>query len=657
MFYKLIAPAHRFISQKRWLGIGERFFVALFLVLTGLCAVGVSVAGSGARPIHPYIVIPHEVKPDAMHPEKIELLNREEQEILRKRTEEESHSSFYAKYDFMGRRKTPEEIRSYYSLNADRLFSEIINSPTSLSNSYINDMPDGIFLAHINGLYHESKDEIFGSHDIVLPDPFNPKNTKKVALLRKEYISYINHKVETRLRERISKFSELDIKPLLDFAEERGEFYSVREKISFRIIEDWFDSLEQKKENVSKKFPFLDYYKSIEWNTNKDIFETINSLNELSDPHELKYIHSAFSDYIKKSKSLNRLDLAQSEKWHFKVRNVDEIWRTLKIFEQPTLGNEPSLVYFLDRAVASSPIKEMSKAWNEKPRNDTRTLTLDHADTNLFLSEFSDKTVLLVGHIVGDSFVQERGKGLPALKINIPHLLKSAQEHNVLLIPIGCNSADAGVPFGFTKPISSHEVAKLLAKIPNHTSTIGEIIASFVSIGTVAVDANGIAQYLDVIIYKPNPDFNLSNQEPSIYIRIPIRPNMLSNQNSATFSSYLGRWSEENRPVLDKGVFGWWRTNYRLHPVLTLFFSGLLFNLIAFGFKWLRDNWIKRKNLVTKKERVVVSSIHIIGLSFIVFSILRLLFYIWEFVLIIGILLIIIVFFNFLLNLKPKDEL
>lgn len=339
-----------------------------------------------------------------------------------------------------------------------------------------------------------------------------------------------------------------------------------------------------------------------------------------SDAHEQRYARDAFIDYVSKNPRLSHLGL---ERWRYRAKDIHHLWSIVERLEAPLPGGEPEIVFFLDRAIATSPIAEMSKAWTEKKRAKPRLLA--HQDIELLLSEFRGRTLILIGHIDGRQFVQEVGSGRAALRLDIPTLIDKAQRKGVFVVPIGCNSAEAGAHFGFTRPIHSNEVASLLRELPHDRISLGDLLAAFNVIGPISLDAGKLNEYLEVTVHKLISD---SREEPIVVARIP--PLSTQSNISAQFHVYQRAWEAENRPFLDSGPLAIWRFWYRTSPIFTLFASGLSIVAAAVGWKWLRMRLIRRKNLITYIESYAIEATAATGVIFLLSAGARFIFPGWE---------------------------
>jgi hypothetical protein len=402
---------------------------------------------------------------------------------------------------------------------------------------------------------------------------------------------------------------------LVEFARSNGAKETEPTKLSTTVVDRWFKSVQAEQKALSLAFPLRDAPGS-----KNDPRRSLAGITDIiaigSDSHEHQYARAAFNDYVAANPRLSRLGL---ERWSFRANDIHQLWGVLKRLEAPLPGGEPEVVFFLDRAVATAPIAEMSKAWKDKSRAEPRLLT--HEDIDLFLSEFTGRTLVLVGHIERRQFVQERGAGRPPLKMDIPTLIESAARKEVFLVPIGCNSAKEGAYFGFTRPILSNEVADLLRSIPSGQLSVGELLAAFNVIGSISVDAENFSQYLEITVHKAGIEGDKSYQAPVMVARIP---SATSGTNiPAAFSAYQSEWEAVHRPLLDRGMLAIWRVWYRDSPILTLFLSGLIIVWASMGWDWLRSKVIRRRNLISRRERNVITTAVVTGAMFIAAAALR----------------------------------
>ncbi|MDD2049359.1 hypothetical protein [Pseudomonas putida] len=422
---------------------------------------------------------------------------------------------------------------------------------------------------------------------------------------KQKYIEFI----ESSINEQTKKFV-LDLKPgaaelLLEFAHEKGIQEQDPSKLNTDIVRQWRSALDKELKELSDKFPLHDESRP---ELRKTILQMTSDHSLLSNAHENEYAKNALYDYLKTS----HLSKYGIENWEFRAKHYEALWEVLHRLDDPIPGGEPELVFFLDSALARSSIVNMSAAWAERGHLEPRLLS--HEDINRFLSEFSGKTLILVGHIENRQFVQDRGAGREPLKMDIPVLVEKAQQRGVFLVPIGCNSAKEGAFFGFTRPILSDEVAELLKAIPAGSLSLGALLSAFNKIGSISIDSDNFNQYLEVTVRK---SVSGSDRNDEAAITVTRYPSTLHGSN-IPFSAYQISWESANRPISDSGGIGAWRASYRSGPIGTLFGTGLTLVFCVAGWIYIRKNIIRRRTLISRSETWALRGV--VAIAFIFFA-------------------------------------
>lgn len=291
---------------------------------------------------------------------------------------------------------------------------------------------------------------------------------------------------------------------------------------------------------------------------------------EPSDPHERRYRKDAHAAFIAAHPVLRRL---QSEGWNFDASTPGELGRVLDHLSQTVPGGMLQLVYFIspESAQHKAMTRDISAAWKERGGGKPHYLLQE--DIRQFMQNQQGQTVILVGHIDGVKFVMDRGQDQAPLFIDIPEMLQAAEDNQVLLLPVGCNSAGTGAYFGFTRNINTIEVAKFIAAIPATAVTIGDVLAALARIGSVWVNAAGMADHLDIIVRQRDSDRNSEGErEPISYVRVPVRfpvtaTTPTSSAASANYEAFTAEWIERHRAWYDRGVIGALCREFRAAPI------------------------------------------------------------------------------------------
>ncbi|MGN7917859.1 hypothetical protein [Lysobacter sp. 22409] len=473
------------------------------------------------------------------------------------------------------------QVEHRFQQDAAATDKELATGTLRGAREWINGLSPNELQAHLSGLHGAGLSLRTASPGAVGP--------MEAAAARRQYLAEVERRIDAHNAEWVSKLRPTDAKQLLAFARKRQADASL-DKMPSRIVDAWRDSMQAERTLLREQFPLLDgdAARSEPLSRLSDVeFATAGKLSE----HELGYRQQALSDYIRNSPILSNLALDQ---WQFRSPQIESTWRALKALEQPLPGGVPEVVYFLDRVVAHDAIAALDAGWGGSRRG---SRLLEHADVDRLLSEFKGKTLVLVGHMENRHFVMDRGPGREPLALDLPGLLQRAAGQGVLLVPIGCSSANEGAYFGFTHPISASQVSKLLHAIPDRPMAVGELFAAFDGIGKLALDAGHSAEYLEVTVAAVTELQGLG--EAISVIRIPGG----ATQTDEDFAGYFQQWEQESRPVLDKGVAGGLRTAVREAPWKFLLCGFALFAALN-GWEWLRANLVPRKGLISRVEYV-----------------------------------------------------
>ncbi|GAB3092722.1 hypothetical protein [Lysobacter terrae] len=446
------------------------------------------------------------------------------------------------------------------------------------AKAWIDGLTPEEFRAHLQGLRRAGSSS--EALKIALPDG--------IEKARAIYISEMEKRIDAYTAQWVKELRAADAKQLLAFVRRQGSDATL-ESVPPRMADAWFESLGADRARLTHVFPLLDG-SSREMPRIADLADVqYAGYGEISD-HELGYRHRALDAYVRSSPALSNIAL---KRWRFHPPQIESVWRVLRAAEKPLPGGRPEVVYFLDRVMAHDAIAELDAGWGTQKRS---SRLLDHSDVDRFLAEFVDKTVILIGHIEGRHFVMERGPGREALALDLPNLLIRAQQQRVTLVPIGCNSADAGAYLGFTRPISASQVADLLRAIPDRPMAIWELLAAFDRIGQVTLDAGRLAEFLEVTVGEGRED-----QEQGVAITIVRFPaSLLQGEN---FATYFQRWEHENRPLTDRGLARWWRTTVREAPWKFFLYAIVLFLALS-AWDWVRQNIVLRRGVISRGEYV-----------------------------------------------------
>jgi hypothetical protein len=504
-------------------------------------------------------------------------------------------------------------VSAKHSFSPARNHEALLNGSPRDARDWINNLSTIELEFHLGSLNHDTlgKMEIeptfrTGSETGMQLQQLN----SMTEINRKKYIDYITSSISEQTKNFV-----LNLKPgaadlLLEFAHDKGIKEQDPSKLNTEVIQEWQRALSKELKELSDKFPLHD---ESGYELRKTILQMTSDHSLLSSSHENEYAKNALYDYLKTS-GLSKYGI---ERWDFRAEHYEALWEVLHRLNDPIPGGEPELVFFLDSALARSSIVKMSEAWTEQGHLDPRLLS--HQDSSRFLSEFSGKTLILIGHIENRQFVQDRGAGQDPLRLDIPALIEQAQQRGVFLVPIGCNSAKEGAFFGFTRPIHSDEVAELLKAIPVGTLSLGAFLSSFNKIGSISIDAENFNQYLEVTVHKSTSAGDIKDESAITVARYasPLRGS------NPPFSAYQASWESANRPITDSGGIGAWRASYRSGPIKTLFGTGLTLALCGAAWIHIRKNIIRRRKLISRSEMWALRGVFAVAFIFFAGALVR----------------------------------
>jgi hypothetical protein len=236
---------------------------------------------------------------------------------------------------------------------------------------------------------------------------------------------------------------------------------------------------------------------------------------------------------------------------------------------QATLPGKLELGMFLDARTYGESYKSITNAWGPRPLSEPPSAPDLLSD---YLSSHHGNTLITVGHVEGDSYVFENTKG-EKVSVNIKELLIQAHSNQVVLIPIGCSTAHAGVGFGFIREIGTDAVSSFLKFLPKDSPQTADVLSGLVQIGQVRVNIHDAANLFEIQVYKPetgepitrtripynllnsnstsSPDLSISNSAPSL--NLPTSNSAPSPQASSSLDEQTAETNAEDaRPPFQK---------------------------------------------------------------------------------------------------------
>ncbi len=200
--------------------------------------------------------------------------------------------------------------------------------------------------------------------------------------------------------------------------------------------------------------------------------------------------------YISDRPELARVGL---EAWRFRrPPELNQIYQLLKTFTVD-LPEKVELGLLLDDDLFETPIAAMKEAWGG------RAVTQVPVGTAIdqYLARVEGGTLIVVGHVEGESFVVQNRAGVAVASVSIPSLIEKAAKHHVLLVPLGCRTAAAGVPFGFIKNINTDQVVRFLQELPRVGMTVADIFSGLGRIAEVHADVSGVLNMFEFAVVEP----------------------------------------------------------------------------------------------------------------------------------------------------------
>lgn len=381
---------------------------------------------------------------------------------------------------------------------------------------------------------------------------------------------------------------------------------------------------------------------------------TTHALFRSLDEHEAPYWSAAHREFIKRHPPLERL---RAEGWNFDATSEADLGQIFGHLGRPLPGGQPSLVYLLDpgSVVDAGQAAVMTSAFAVAGAKRQPPEFLQHDDLERFIAGYAGKSLIVVGHIDGPSFVAPRAKQ-PPLVLDIVRMMQVADAHRVLLVPIGCNSSRSPATFGFLREISTAEVATFLGALPAADHTIGDLFAAVAKIAPLEVKGRHLADHLEAVL-RPVTDKSDQSVESDAHgqadaitiIRVPRAALAPAQPSPTVYQAAIAADVEKMRPWHDSGPLKRWRSFYRAHPVFTLFVSALAAAIIGGGAHALRTRVESPTKPAMRMPRAATWGLYVLAGLLLVASILRLAIEYWGWT--IGLMLLV-----FLIAISEKPS-
>lgn len=280
---------------------------------------------------------------------------------------------------------------------------------------------------------------------------------------------------------------------------------------------------------------------------------------------------AALTAALEKSETAHRIDIQSLE---FTTRPaLSEIEAMLTLAASPLPGTI-QVGWFLPQNFGTA-TKKMKNAWGNRPSSILPYDGLQHS----YLSNLRGNTLIVIGHVEGENYVLDTSLGKQ--KVSIKQLLIDAHENQVVLIPIGCRTAEAGVGWGFIEEIDTDTVSKFLENLPYEAPTVADLMKEMSKIGKMRVNIRDAANLFQVQAIDRTTDL------PVIRVRIPynaIGTNTTPGSSSQFQSSQIMSNADSLRPLQKKTWFVSAINHYaEMFPTLiTLFFANIIFKLFQY---------------------------------------------------------------------------
>ena len=187
--------------------------------------------------------------------------------------------------------------------------------------------------------------------------------------------------------------------------------------------------------------------------------------------------------------------------WKFRnPPSFAELIMLINLMKQPLRG-ELKVATFFDDISFSSQRKTIQQSWTHGQIG-----RMPHEGLNEFLEAYRDNTLIVISHMEKSDMVIRDSDGTVLASVNLPEFMKLAQEKGVLVIPIGCKSADAGAGIGFIENITTAEVSRFLASLPSTEMLLGDIVRAMSELGTIKLNFGIFSDSLEFATIKQGSD-------------------------------------------------------------------------------------------------------------------------------------------------------
>lgn len=404
------------------------------------------------------------------------------------------------------------------------------------------------------------------------------KTTRKpISAFRTEFSAWLGQYFEAHAAQVVRRLDGISKWQLDEFIRRTAPTSAVNFDSEVAHVGEWLKERERKL--IEARTQLSDSLKSSGVSTTHALFRSI-------DEHEAPYWSAAHRAFIKSHPSLERL---RAEGWNFDATSESDLGHIFGHLGRPLPGGQPSLVYLLDpgSVVDAGQAAVMTRAFTAADAKRQPPEFLQHDDIERFIAGYAGKSLIVVGHIDGPSFVAQREKQ-PPMVLDIVKMMQAADAHRVLLVPIGCNSSRSPATFGFLREISTAEVATFLGALPAANHTIGDLFAAVAQIAPLEVKGRHLADHLEAVLRPVDAKSDQSVESKAhgladaiTIIRVPRGALAPAQPSPTVYQAAIAANIEHIRPWHDSGPLKLWRSFYRAHPVLALFVSAVAAAIIG----------------------------------------------------------------------------
>jgi hypothetical protein len=253
---------------------------------------------------------------------------------------------------------------------------------------------------------------------------------------------------------------------------------------------------------------------------------------------------AALTNYLESDSTARQIGM---NSWRFtSAPKLNEIDRMLTLARSPLPGTV-ELGLLLDSRIYGDSYKSIVEAWGDRPKAEIPT---DGLLTD-YLARLKGRTLIIVGHVDGDAYVFEDSSGVK-IQLHIKDLLIKAHQNGVVLIPIGCSTAEAGVSIGFIREIGTDAVSNFLRMLPQDKPKIADILGGLFKIGEIRVNIQDAADLFEVQV------FDGVNEHPVTRVRVPYgaaQTTTVTSQPAPSLVQIVEMNAEANRPFWRKTWF------------------------------------------------------------------------------------------------------